>query len=111
MGTGPRRTKTGRKPIKVLVMHDNRTGRHTAEAHKLAKDLNKDPEIEVIADYDHWKRGEKTSKTETDRREAEMVKQADVGVRIAPSPKSTKQKRNDGAIREMQKLRNASKPI
>ena len=111
MGTRMRPRTTRIKPVKILLMHDNRTKKHTAEAHKLARELDNDPKYEVTADYDKWKPKEETSPTETNRREAEMVKEVDIGVRIAPAPSITGEKRHEGAINEMQKLKNASKPI
>lgn len=100
-----------KKPVKVLVVHDNKTKSHTTKAHKLAKRLEKDPNYKVIYDKEVWKKGEKTSSTETDRREREMVKKADVVARIVPSPSKTGSKRNIGALREVRKAIRAGKPV
>lgn len=100
-----------KKKIKVLIAHDNRLGYPTSKAHKFAERLAKDKDIDVILDKDYWNPKEKTSKTETNRRETKMVKKADVVVRIVPPPSKTGQPRHPGAEAEVRKAINASKPV
>ncbi|MFX1366909.1 MAG: hypothetical protein ACFFAH_11210 [Promethearchaeota archaeon] len=100
-----------KRPINVLIAHDNRLGYATNKAHKFAERISKDKNYNVILDQEYWKSKEITSPTETDRREKEMVKKADVIARIIPSPSKTGQSRHDGAQSEIRKGIKASKPI
>lgn len=98
-------------PIKILLAHDNRLDYHTDKAHRCAEWMDQKKEFEVIYDKKFWKRGEKTSKTETNRREREMVKKSDIIVRlIHPTSKSGEQ-RHEGAQREYRKAMRLGKPI
>ena len=99
------------KHIKVLVAHDNRLGPSTTKAHKFAEKISKDPNFETILDKEYWNPMEKTSKTETNRRETEMVNKSDVVVRIIPAPSKTGQPRHEGAKSEVLKAMRASKPV
>lgn len=103
--------KKSKKKIKVLVAHDNRLGPSTTKAHKFAEKISKSPNFETILDKDYWNPMEKTSKTETNRRETVMVKKSDVVVRIVPAPSKTGQPRHDGAQSEVLKAIRASKPV
>ncbi len=104
-------TTRTRKPIKVLVAHDNRTPLHTTKSHNFARRLDKDPRFRVLHDQKKWKRGEKTSANETNRREKEMVKEADIIFRNVPAPSKTYKKRNKGALREVRKGIYRGKPV
>ena len=99
------------KPIKVLVAHNNRLGYSTTKAHKFAERIDKNKDYKVIYDKDHWNLGEKTSPTEINKREKEMVQKADVVTRIIHSPSKTGQKRHNGALSEERKAIRSSKPI
>lgn len=100
-----------KKPINVLIAHDNRLGYSTTKAHKFAERLSKRKDYNVIIDKEYWKLKEKTSPTETNRREKEMVRKADVIARIVPPPSKTGQSRHDGAQSEIRKGVRLSKPI
>ena len=52
-------------------------------------------------DKNHWKPKEQTSKTETDRREREMVKKAEIVVRIVPPSSKTGQAKHKGSESEI----------
>ncbi|MHA1315142.1 MAG: hypothetical protein ACTSSI_17250 [Candidatus Helarchaeota archaeon] len=99
------------KQLKILLVHDNRTGYHTTKAHKFADKLKKNPYFQVIIDKDIWQRNERTSQTEIDRREREMVRKSDLVLRIVPAPSKTGQKRHDGSQREIRKAIFNKKPI
>lgn len=100
-----------KKPKKVLIAHDNKLGYQTTKAHKLGESINELKEFETIIDKDYWKPGEITSSYETDKREKEMVKEADIIARHVPAPSKTGQKRKEGAQREVKKAINAGKPV
>jgi len=99
------------KPIKVLVAHDNRLGYSTTKAHKFADRIDKNKDYQVIYDKDHFSQGEKLSSTEINNREKQMVQKADVITRIIHPPSKTGERRHDGAISEVRKGINASKPV
>lgn len=103
--------KADERPIKILLAHDNRLDYHTDKAHRFAEWMDKKNEFKVIYDKQMWKRGEKTSKTETDRRERRMVKKTDIVVRLVHPPSKSGEKRHEGAKREFRKAMNAQKPI
>jgi len=100
-----------KKAIKVLIAHDNRLGSSTTKAHKFAERIGKNKEYDIIIDKNRWKLKEKTSHTETNKREKEMVSEADVIIRIIPSPSKTGQERHKGAQSEIRKAIKASKPL
>jgi len=99
------------RPLKILVAHDNKTPGHTTKAHNFARQISKDSRFEAICDTHYWKKGEKTSQSEIDKREKTMVQKADLVVRIVPAPSKTGKKRNEGALREVRKAIKAKKPI
>jgi len=99
------------KPIKILVAHDNRIDYHTTKAHRFAECMDQKKEFEVLYDKKFWEKGEQTSKTETDRREREMVQKADIIVRLIHPTSSTGEKRHEGAKREFRKAMKAGKPV
>ena len=107
----PEFIKSPSKPIKILLAHDNRIDYHTDKAHKCAEWMDQKKEFEVIYDKKFWKRGEKTSKTETDRREREMVRKSDILVRLIHPTSRTGEKRHEGAKREFRKAMRAGKPV
>ena len=107
----PHFVKVDIKPIKVLVAHDNRIEYHTEKAHKFAESMDKKKEFEVLYDKNYWKKGEKTSKTETDRREREMIQKADVLVRLIHPTSRTGERLHEGAKREFRKAMRAGKPV
>jgi len=92
-------------------MHDNKTQGHTTKAHEFARRLDKKSDFKVLHDQKVWKPGEKTSSTETDNREREMVKKSDLGIRVVPATSKTGSPRNEGAQREVRKFINAGKPV
>ena len=96
---------------KVLIAHDNWVYRHTARAHRLAKQLDKDPKIEVLYDKKMWKEGEVTTHGENVRREKEMVNRADLTIRLVHSPSKTGEPRHQGAIRETLETMHQKKPV
>lgn len=100
-----------KRPTKILVAHDNKTDGHTTKAHKFAERIDKMPDFKTIVDKDVWRKGEKTSSSETDKREKDMVKKADIIVRIVASPTKTGRKRGEGAQREVRKAIYAGKPV
>ena len=107
----PEFIKSPNKPIKILLAHDNRLDYHTTKAHNFAEWLDQKKEFEVVFDKKMWKMGEKTSKTETDRREREMVKKADIIVRLVHPTSKTGEERHEGAKREFRKAMRAGKPV
>ena len=107
----PEFIKSPSKPIKILLAHDNRIDYHTDKAHKCAKWMDQKKEFEVIYDKKFWKRGEKTSKTETDRREREMIQKADIIIRLIHPTSKSGEKRHEGAKREFRKAMRAGKPV
>jgi hypothetical protein len=107
--TAKKRSKS--KKNKILIAHDNSTPGHTTKAHKFAERVAKDPNYTTIVDKEVWKPGEKTSATETDRREKEMVRQVDTVARVIPPSSKTKQKRHEGAQREVRKAINQRKDV
>jgi len=112
--TTPRKTPAKkRSPAKkkVLVIHDNRIGYGTTKAHKLAEKIDKMKGFKSILDKHHWKPGEKTSPTETNKRERKMVKKADIVVRVVPPSSKTGEKRHEGGQSEVRKTIKASKPF
>ena len=110
-GKKPQFVQVDNKSIKILVAHDNRIEYHTEKAHRFAECMDKKKEFEVLYDKKFWKRGEKTSKTETDRREREMVQKADVLVRLIHPTSKTSEKLHEGAKREFRKAMRAGKPV
>jgi len=94
----------------IAVLHDNKKDWHTTRSHKFAKDINELSEYNSMYDRLKWDLGEKTSSTETDRREREIIRDSDMVVRVVP-PSSKTGKRNEGAQRELRKAINSSKPI
>ena len=107
----PEFIKSPSKPIKILLAHDNRIDYHTDKAHRCAKWMDQKKEFEVIYDKKFWKRGEKTSKTETDRREREMVQKTDIIIRLIHPTSKSGEKRHEGAKREFRKAMRAGKPV
>ncbi|MBA7578100.1 hypothetical protein ES708_19956 [subsurface metagenome] len=103
--------KSKKKTIKIMVAHDNKTPGHTTKAHKFSERLDKDPKYKTIHDQKKWKKGEKTSLTETNNREKQMVKDADIVLRIIPPSSKTGEKRHEGAKREIRKAIRQEKPI
>ncbi|QEE16834.1 hypothetical protein DSAG12_02664 [Promethearchaeum syntrophicum] len=106
-----KKKKSKKKPLKIMVAHDNKTPGHTTKAHKFSERLDKDSKYKTIHDQKKWKKGEKTSPTETNEREKQMVKDADVVVRIVPPSSKTGEKRHEGAKREIRKAIRQQKPI
>jgi len=104
-------SSTKSKPIKVLIAHDNRLGYSTTKAHKFADRIDNNKDYKIIYDKDHFNAGEKLSSTEINRRERDMVQKADVIARIIQSPSKTGEKRHEGALSEVRKGINASKPV
>lgn len=98
------------EPINLLIAHDNRKDWHTTKSHNVAEELDKDPQLNVIYDKQYWNHGERTSPSQTDEREKEMVQKTDVIIRIVP-PSSITGTRNEGAQREIRKGINAGKPV
>lgn len=95
--------------VNILVVHQNRNIR-TSTDHRFADLLDGHQEINVIVDKKVWKRGEKTSKTEINKREKSMVEKADLIVRIIhPSTKTGP--RHEGPQREERKAIYRVKPI
>ncbi len=107
----PKRKPRTTKLIKILIAHDNRLGYSTTKAHRFADRIDKDKNYKVIYDRDYFNPGEKLSSTEINKRERVMVQKADVIVRIIQPPSKTGEKRHDGALSEVRKGINASKPI
>jgi hypothetical protein len=107
----PHTTGSKSKKHAVLIAHDNATPGHTDKAHALADELDKDPHFRVVHDRDMWDRGERTSSSEIDRREREMVVTSEVVVRIMTAPSKTGQERHEGAEREVRKAIHANKPV
>lgn len=107
----PEFIKSPSKPIKILLAHDNRIDYHTDKAHKCAEWMDQKKEFEVLYDKKFWKKGEKTSKTETNRRERVMVQKSDVIVRLIHPTSITGEKRHEGAKREFRKAMKAGKPV
>ncbi len=99
------------KATKVLIAHDNRLGYSTTKAHKFANRIDKNKDFKVIYDKDYFNPGEKLSPTEINKREKEMVQEADVIARIIQPPSKTGEKRHGGALSEVRKGINASKPV
>ena len=95
--------KLDTEPLTLLIAHDNRTSLHTRKTHSFAERLVSDKKYKVIYDQQVWKPKERTSVIETDRRERNMVKKADVVVRIVPASSKTGSSRNEGANREIRK--------
>ncbi|MBN1215553.1 MAG: hypothetical protein JXA99_08915 [Candidatus Lokiarchaeota archaeon] len=119
MGTGIKIPKAKQPPTrrisednkKVLIIHDNRIKEYTEKAHKIGEMIDKIDGYEAVIDKDHWNPGEKTSDTETNNREKEMVKKSDIAYRFIPPTSITKEERHDGSIREVRKVIKASKPL
>ncbi|MHA1251610.1 MAG: hypothetical protein ACTSRP_16585 [Candidatus Helarchaeota archaeon] len=98
-------------PLRILLAHDNDVKYHTKRAHRLARQIDKNPKIEVIYDEKIWKPNEKTSHAENIRRERMMVKMADITIRIVHSPAKTGENRHAGAVREILETIHHKKPI
>lgn len=107
----PEFIKPPSKPIKILLAHDNRLDYHTDKAHRCAEWMDQKKEFEVLYDKKFWEKGEKTSKTETDRREREMVQKSDVIIRLIHPTSKSGEKRHEGAKREFRKAMRAGKPV
>ncbi|MHA1328130.1 MAG: hypothetical protein ACTSVV_13860 [Promethearchaeota archaeon] len=107
----PEFIKLHSKPIKILLVHDNRLDYFTDKAHRFAEWLDKYSEFEVIFDKQFWKRGEKTSKTETDKRERKMVDMADIIVWLIHPTSKAGEPLHEGSQREFRKAMRAGKPI
>jgi hypothetical protein len=107
----PEFIKPPSKPIKILLAHDNRLDYHTDKAHRFAEWMDQKKEFEVLYDKKFWEKGEKTSITETNRREREMVGKADIIVRLIHPPSKSGEQRHEGAQREYRKAMRAGKPI
>ena len=107
----PEFIKSPSKPIKILLAHDNRLDYHTDKAHRCAEWMDQKKEFEVLYDKKFWKKGERTSITETNRREREMVEKADIIVRLIHPPSKSGDQRHEGAQREFRKAMRAGKPI
>ena len=107
----PEFIKPPSKPIKILLAHDNRLDYHTDKAHRFAEWMDQKKEFEVLYDKKFWKRGEKTSITETNRREREMIQKSDVIIRLIHPTSKSGEKRHEGAKREFRKAMKAGKPV
>jgi len=99
------------KPIKILLAHDNRLDYHTDKAHRFAEWMDQKKEFEVLYDKKFWEKGEKTSITETNRRERKMIEKADLILRLIHPPSKSGEQRHEGAQREYRKAMRAGKPI
>ncbi len=107
----PEFIKSPSKPIKILLAYDNRIDYHTDKAHKCAEWMDQKKEFEVLYDKKFWKKGEKTSKTETNRREREMVQKSDVLIRLIHPTSISGENRHEGAKREFRKAMRAGKLV
>ena len=107
----PEFIKSPLKPVKILLAHDNRLDYHTDKAHRFAEWMDQKKEFKVLYDKQFWQKGEKTSITETNRREREMVGETDIIVRLIHPPSKSGEQRHEGAQREFRKGMRAVKPI
>ena len=107
----PEFIKSPSKPIKILLAHDNRIDYHTDKAHRCAEWMDQKKEFEILYDKKFWEKGEKTSITETNRREHEMVQKSDVIIRLIHPTSKSGEKRHEGAKREFRKAMKAGKPV
>jgi len=100
-----------KKPINILISHENRIDYHTQKAHNLAKILRETSEFNPIIDTDYFKQKEKVSPTEINRREKIMVKISDVIVRLVSPSSKTGESRHEGPVREVRKAIYSNKPV
>ena len=110
-GRKPEFIKSPSNPIKILLAHDNRIDYHTEKAHRCAEWMDQKKEFKVLYDKKFWERGERTSKTETDRREREMIQKSDVIIRLVHPTSKSGGNRHEGAKREFRKAMRAGKPV
>lgn len=103
--------KKRKKPINILISHENRVDYHTQKAHRLAEWLRTTSEFNPIIDTDYFGHKEPVSSTEIDRRERSMVKIADGLVRLIAPSSQTKEPRHEGPQREVRKAIKAKKPV
>lgn len=96
---------------RILLAHDNWVYKHTARAHRLAKQLDNDPRIKVYWDEKTWKKGEVTTHAEDLRREKKMVGRADMTIRLVHSPLKTGEDRHKGPVREILETMHQGKPV
>ena len=99
------------KPLIILVAHDNKIEYQTIKAHKFAEQLDKNPNFKTIFDEKVRASKENISRTEINKREKEMIKEADVITRIVPPESITGQRRSIGVLAEIRKAIHAGKPI
>lgn len=96
---------------KILIIHDNKIDRYTQKAHEIGEMIDQMDGYKAVIDKDYWKRGEKTSHTETNNREKEMVKEVDGAYRLVAPTSQTNEPRHDGSKREVRKVVKAGKPL
>ena len=100
-----------KKPINILIAHENRLDYHTQKAHRLADWMKQTSEFNPIIDKDYFERNKSYSPNQIDKIERNMVKMTDAVVRlIAPSSK-TGESRHEGPLREYRKSMRVRKPI
>jgi len=109
--TQKRKPGFAKPPLAILLAHDNRIDYHTDKAHRFADWLDQKKEFTVIDDRKFWRKGEKTSKTETNRREREMVQKSDILVRLVHPTSKSGERLHEGAKREFRKAMKAGKPV
>lgn len=96
---------------KILIIHDNKIDQYTQKAHEIGKMIDEMDGYEAVMDKDYWKPGEKTSPTETNNREKEMVKIADAAYHFIAPSSQTNEPRHEGSLREVRKVIKASDPL
>lgn len=99
------------KPINILILYGSHYDYYSNKASQLAKWLEQKEEYEVIFDKSMWKKSEIPSKTEIYNKEREMVKKADIIVRLIHPNLKSGEKKHEGVQREYRKAMSAGKPI
>ncbi len=99
------------KPIYILIYYGKRFDYHSNKAWLFVKSFEIKKEYEVVYDKNIWEKSEITSKIEMDKKEREMVKKADIIVRLIHPPSKSGEQWHEGAQREYIKAMRAGKPI
>ena len=99
------------KPLYILILYEKHSDQYSIMVSQPAKWLEHKMEYVVIEDKNVLKKSETTSKWEMDKKEREIVKKADIIVRIFHPPSKSGEQRHESAQREYSKAMNAGKPI
>ncbi|MEJ2251103.1 MAG: hypothetical protein P8Y70_13055 [Candidatus Lokiarchaeota archaeon] len=99
------------KPVRILFMFREQLEYDYDNIQQKIKSLNPKEDYEILFDEELWSRSYKVPEAELNKRETEMIRKADIIVKLSQSGSKSRGSRNEGTQREIKMAIKSNKPI